>query len=238
MLKVDNVNVFYGHIHAIRDVSIEAKDSQIVSIVGANGAGKSTLMMTIAGVLKKSSGSISFDGELLPAEPHKILAKGVCLVPERRRLYANLTVRENLLAGAYLRKDKAAIQEDMEEMFSLFPILKQRFKQYAGTLSGGEQQMLAIARGLMSRPKLLMLDEPSLGLAPMLVQQVFDTICNVRDRGTTIFMTEQNASDALAISDYAYVLETGRITLSGSGKEVLENPEVQKAYLGIKQEQS
>lgn len=234
MLKVEDINVYYGQIHAIRDLSLEVKENQVVSIVGANGAGKSTLMMTIAGILKKKTGTISLNGQPLPNEPHKILAQGICLVPERRRLYANLTVKENILMGAYLRKDKAGIQEDMNKMFDLFPILKQRVKQYAGTLSGGEQQMLAIARGLISRPRILMLDEPSLGLAPILIEQVFNVILDICAKGTTIFMTEQNAYKAMEISDFTYVMETGKIILSGEGKKMLENELVQKAYLGIK----
>ncbi|MFZ5754152.1 MAG: ABC transporter ATP-binding protein, partial [Bacillota bacterium] len=191
-------------------------------------------MMTLAGVLKARSGSIFYNGKPLPTEPHLVLAEGICLVPERRRLYANLTVKENLLMGAYLRKDKKGIQEDMEKMLDLFPIMRQRINQYAGTLSGGEQQMVAIARGLMSRPKILLLDEPSLGLAPLIIEQVFKTILDVKAQGTTIFLAEQNAFKSLEISDYAYVLETGRVILSGPGKELLDNPMVQQAYLGVR----
>jgi branched-chain amino acid transport system ATP-binding protein len=203
-------------------------------MVGANGAGKSTLMMTIARILKQRSGTITVDGQALPNEPSEVLGHGVCLVPERRRLYANLTVKENLVMGAYLRRDKAGIAQDMEKMFDLFPILRTRIKQYAGTLSGGEQQMLAIARGLMGRPRILMLDEPSLGLAPLIINLVFNTIKEVRDQGMTIFMTEQNANKALAISDHAYVIETGRNVLSGPGPELLRDPMVKKAYLGVR----
>jgi len=234
MLKVDKLNVFYDQIHALRDVSLEVEPGKIVSMVGANGAGKSTLMLTLAGVLKARSGTIMYNDKKLPAEPHLVLAQGICLVPERRRLYANLTVRENLLMGAYLRKDKEGIKEDLENMLDLFPIMRQRINQYAGTLSGGEQQMVAIARGLMSRPKILLLDEPSLGLAPLIIEQVFQTILEVRAQGTTILLAEQNAFKSLEISDYAYVLETGKILLEGPGRQLLEDPLVQKAYLGVK----
>lgn len=234
MLKVENINVFYDQIHALKNVSLQVESGQIVSIVGANGAGKSTLMMTLAGLLKTKSGTITYNGRPLPAEPYQVLAQGICLVPERRRLYANLTVKENLLMGAYLRKDKKGIREDMERMLDLFPIMRQRINQYAGTLSGGEQQMVAIARGLMSRPKILLLDEPSLGLAPLIIEQVFKTILEVKAQGTTIFLAEQNAYKSLEISDYAYVLETGRVILHGSGIELLHNPIVQQAYLGVR----
>jgi branched-chain amino acid transport system ATP-binding protein len=234
VLKIQDLNVYYGQIHALRDLSLEVQKGHIVSMVGANGAGKSTLMMTIARILKQRSGTITVDGQALPNEPSEVLGHGVCLVPERRRLYANLTVKENLVMGAYLRRDKAGIAQDMEKMFDLFPILRTRIKQYAGTLSGGEQQMLAIARGLMGRPRILMLDEPSLGLAPLIINLVFNTIKEVRDQGMTIFMTEQNANKALAISDYAYVIETGRNVLSGPGPELLRDPMVKKAYLGVR----
>jgi branched-chain amino acid transport system ATP-binding protein len=234
VLKIQDLNVYYGQIHALRDLTLEVQKGHIVSMVGANGAGKSTLMMTIARILKQRSGTITVDGQALPNEPSEVLGHGVCLVPERRRLYANLTVKENLVMGAYLRRDKAGIAQDMEKMFDLFPILRTRIKQYAGTLSGGEQQMLAIARGLMGRPRILMLDEPSLGLAPLIINLVFNTIKEVRDQGMTIFMTEQNANKALAISDYAYVIETGRNVLSGPGPELLRDPMVKKAYLGVR----
>ena len=234
MLKINNLNVFYGQIHALRDLSLDVQKGHIVSMVGANGAGKSTLMMTIARILKAKSGTITVDGEPLRNEASQVLAQGIGLVPERRRLYANLTVRENLVMGAYLRKDKAGIAKDMEKMLDLFPIMRQRIKQYAGTLSGGEQQMVAIARGLMGRPKILMLDEPSLGLAPLMIKLVFETILEVRAQGTTIFMTEQNAFKALAISDYAYVIETGRSILSGPGQDLLRDPMVKQAYLGVR----
>ncbi len=235
MLKVDELNVYYGRIHALRDVSMQVESGKVVSMVGANGAGKSTLMMTLAGVLKPESGTITYDNEPLADTPYKVLAQGICLVPERRRLYANLTVKENLMMGAHLRKDRAAINTDIDRMMDLFPIMRERVKQYAGTLSGGEQQMVAIARGLMSRPKILMLDEPSLGLAPLIIRQVFDTIIQLKQEGMTILLTEQNAFQALEISDYAYVLETGSVSLHGPGKELLEDTRVQEAYLGIKQ---
>lgn len=234
MLKFEKINVFYDQIHALRDVSMKVETGKIVSMVGANGAGKSTLMLTLAGVLKARSGTIDYEDKPLPTEPHLVLARGICLVPERRRLYANLTVKENLLMGAYLRKDKEGIQQDLEQMISLFPIMGERIGQYAGTLSGGEQQMVAIARGLMSRPKILLLDEPSLGLAPLIIEQVFKTILEVRAQGTTIFLAEQNAFKSLEISDYAYVMETGKVLLEGPGKELLDNPLVQQAYLGIR----
>jgi branched-chain amino acid transport system ATP-binding protein len=235
VLNVDKINVFYGRIHALRDLSIQVKPGQIVSMVGANGAGKSTLMMTLAGVLKAKSGTITYNDKPLADAPHKVLAQGICLVPERRRLYANLTVKENLLMGAHLRKDTAGIKEDIEKMLDLFPIMRERIKQYAGTLSGGEQQMVAIARGLMSRPEIIMMDEPSLGLAPLIIQQVFDVIVSLKQQGITVLLAEQNAFQSLEIADYAYVLETGKISLEGEGKTLLEDPRVQEAYLGIKQ---
>ena len=234
MLKIKDLNVFYGQIHALRDLSLDVQKGHIVSMVGANGAGKSTLMMTIARILKAKSGTVTVDGQPLRNEASQVLAQGIGLVPERRRLYANLTVKENLIMGAYLRKDKHGMAEDMEKMLDLFPIMRTRIKQYAGTLSGGEQQMVAIARGLMGRPKILMLDEPSLGLAPLMIQLVFNTILQVREQGTTIFMTEQNAFKALAISDYAYVIETGRSILSGPGQDLLRDPMVKQAYLGVR----
>lgn len=234
MLKVEKLNVYYGQIHALRDVTLQVETGQVVAVVGANGAGKSTLMLTLAGVLKAKSGSISYNEAPLPATPHDVLARGICLVPERRRLYANLTVRENLLMGAYLRQDKKGIAADLEKMMDLFPIMRTRVKQYAGTLSGGEQQMVAIARGLMSRPKILLLDEPTLGLAPLIIEQVFQTIREVKAQGITIFLAEQNAFKSLEASDYAYVMETGRVLLAGPGRELLDNAEVRKAYLGVR----
>jgi branched-chain amino acid transport system ATP-binding protein len=234
MLKVNDINVFYGRIQALRDVSFEVPDNKTVSLVGANGAGKSTLMMTLAGVLKSKTGSIEINGEALAKDANHVLGQGMALVPERRRLYANLTVYENLLMGAHLRKDKDGIRSDIKKMEEMFPILGERKKQYAGTLSGGEQQMLAIARGLMGRPKILLMDEPSLGLAPIVIQQVFDIIGELKKQGMTILLAEQNAFKALEISDYAFVLETGKITLQGTGKELLQDERVQQAYLGVK----
>lgn len=234
MLKVNDINVFYGRIQALRDVSFEVPDNKTVSLVGANGAGKSTLMMTLAGVLKSKTGSIEINGEALAKDANHVLGQGMALVPERRRLYANLTVYENLLMGAHLRKDKDSIRSDIKKMEEMFPILGERKKQYAGTLSGGEQQMLAIARGLMGRPKILLMDEPSLGLAPIVIQQVFDIIGELKKQGMTILLAEQNAFKALEISDYAFVLETGKITLQGTGKELLQDERVQQAYLGVK----
>ena len=234
MLDINQINVYYGRIHALRDLSMKVETGQVVSLVGANGAGKSTLMMTLAGVLKSKTGSITYEGKPLEKEANRVVGQGISLVPERRRLFANLTVRENLMMGAHLRKDIAGIKEDIEKMMVMFPIIRERVKQYAGTLSGGEQQMLAIARGLMSRPKILLMDEPSLGLAPLIIQQVFDTICQLKDEGMTILLAEQNAFQALEISDYAYVLETGKITLSGVGEVLLNDTRVQEAYLGVK----
>lgn len=234
MLEVKGLSVKYGQIEALRDISLTIQPGKIIAVVGANGAGKSTLMMTLAGVLQPAAGTITFEGKPLPRQPHEVLRLGICLVPERRRLYANLTVKENLQMGAFLRNDKQGIADDLEAMYALFPVMKERLKQYAGTLSGGEQQMVAIARGLMSRPKLLLLDEPSLGLAPLLVESVLDAVVDICSRGTTILLAEQNANQALEMADDAFVLETGRIVLSGHGPELSENPLVQQAYLGIR----
>ncbi len=236
LLSVERVNYYYGEaIHALRDVSFEVEEGEIASIIGANGAGKSTLMWTLVGLLKPKTGTITFNGRLIKPIPHQAVASGIALVPERRRLFPNLTVRENLTLGGYLRGDKAGLARDEAYVFSLFPVLEERLAQYAGTLSGGQQQMLAIARGLMSRPKLLLLDEPSLGLAPVLVHQVFDAIQEIARQGTTILLVEQNALKALEISARAYVLEVGRIILQGTGKDLLHNPTVQAAYLGVRQ---
>ena len=234
MLEVSSLNVKYGQIHALRDVSLSVQPGRIVAVIGANGAGKSTLMMTLAGLLAPVSGQITYEGRPLPAKAYEVLGRGICLVPERRRLYANLTVKENLLMGAFLRSDKDGIEADLEKMYALFPILRERLKQYAGTLSGGEQQMVAIARGLMSRPKLLLLDEPSLGLAPLLVENVFKTVREIKAQGTTILLAEQNAFQALEMADDAFVLETGRVLLTGAGSDLIADPLVRKAYLGIK----
>jgi len=236
LLRVDRLNYYYGEaIHALREVSFEVEEGEIAAIIGANGAGKSTLMWTLVGLLKPKSGTITFNGRPMKPIPHQAVASGIALVPERRRLFPNLTVRENLTLGGYLRSDKAGLAKDEEYIFSLFPVLRERFTQYAGTLSGGQQQMLAIARALMSRPKLLLMDEPSLGLAPVLVHQVFDAIQEIARQGTTILLVEQNALKALEISLRAYVLEVGRIVLQGTGKELLLSPTVQAAYLGVRQ---
>jgi branched-chain amino acid transport system ATP-binding protein len=234
VLSIRNLNVKYGQIHALHSINLEVGQGRVVAVVGANGAGKTTLMMTLSGLLSPADGEILFEGAPLPKEAYKVVGRGICLVPERRRLYANLTVRENLIMGAYLRKDKPGIEADLERMYDLFPIMKERIKQYAGTLSGGEQQMVAIARGLMSRPKLLLLDEPSLGLAPIMVQNMFKAIREINQEGVTVLLAEQNAFQALDMADDAFVLETGRVLVSGSGKDLLEDPLVQKAYLGVK----
>lgn len=236
LLRVEDLNVYYGEgVHALRNVNFEVHEGEIVSIVGANGAGKSTLMWTLIGLLKPKSGKITFAGKELQPVPHRNVAAGIALVPERRRLFPNLTIRENLLLGTYLRHDRAGIAQDEEYVFTLFPILKERLKQYAGTLSGGQQQMVAIARGLMSRPKLLLLDEPSLGLSPLITKQVFESIIEISQKGTTILLVEQNALKALKISTRAYVLEVGQTIRTGSGEELLNDPAVQAAYLGVSQ---
>ena len=233
MLKIENLHVSYGGIRALRGISLEVPDGKIVTLIGANGAGKSTTLRTISGLVKADSGSIIYDGEELLGMPiYKILEKGIAQVPEGRRVFTNLTVRENLKIGAYLRNDKEQIEKDLEWVYELFPRLKERDWQLAGTLSGGEQQMLAVARALMSKPKLIMMDEPSLGLAPLVVKGIFDIIREINAQGVTVLLIEQNANMALKTADYAYVLETGRIGLTGTGRELLVNEEVRKAYLG------
>ena len=231
LLKVTDLSVSYGHVEALRNVSVEVGKGQIVSIIGANGAGKTTLLRTISGLVRPLSGTVSFEGEVLPKKPSQIVAKGVVHVPEGRKCFSGLTIRDNLLVGGYLFKGKN-LEEDLQEQYKLFPILEQRKDQFAGTLSGGEQQMLAVARGLMSKPKILLLDEPSMGLAPIIVNQIYDLIRQIRDRGITVLLVEQNARKALGICDYAYVLENGRISLQGPGSELLQSDEVRKAYLG------
>lgn len=231
MLNVKDLSVNYGHIEALRNVNIKVNQGQIVSIIGANGAGKSTLLKTISGLVKPIKGSVEFEGNVLPKKPSKIVDKGVVHVPEGRKCFSGLTIRDNLLVGAYLSSPKE-IDEDLKKMYDLFPILKERQAQFAGTLSGGEQQMLAVARGLMSRPKILLLDEPSMGLAPLIVNQIYDLIKQIRDSGITVLLVEQNAKKALSICDYAYVLENGNIKLEGTGNELLNSDEVRKAYLG------
>ena len=233
MLKIENLHVSYGGIRALQGVSLEVPDGKIVTLIGANGAGKSTTLRTISGLVKADSGSITYDGqELLSMPINKILEKGIAMVPEGRRVFTNLSVVENLRIGAYLRSDKAQIEKDLEWVYELFPRLKERSWQMAGTLSGGEQQMLAVARALMSKPKVIMMDEPSLGLAPLVVKGIFDIIRTINDQGVTVLLIEQNANMALKTADFAYVLETGRITLTGTGRELLVNEDVKKAYLG------
>ena len=232
ILKVEDINVYYGSIHAIKGVSFEVNEGEIVTLIGANGAGKSTTLNTISGLLHSKTGSISFMGENLGKFPcHKIVSKGLALVPEGRRVFLQMTVQENLEMGAYTQGG-ASIAQDLEAVYQQFPRLKERFKQVAGTLSGGEQQMLAMGRALMSHPKLLMLDEPSMGLAPILVEQIFEIIQNLHKAGTTILLVEQNAQAALSIADRGYVLETGKVVTTGTGKELLESPAIKKAYLG------
>lgn len=235
MLEIKDLHVSYGGIQALRGVSLNVPDGKIVTLIGANGAGKSTLMRTISGLVKAQSGSILWNGQELLGKPiDQIVASGIAMSPESRRVFADLTVLENLKIGAYLRKDKAETEKDLEWVYSLFPRLKERSWQSAGTLSGGEQQMLAVGRALMSKPKLLMLDEPSLGLAPIVVREIFDIIRTVNQQGITVLLNEQNANMALKVADYAYVLETGTLTLSGTGAELLTNEQVKAAYLGKK----
>ena len=231
ILKVDNINVYYGAIHAIKGISFEVNEGEIVTLIGANGAGKSTTLQTVSGLLRSRTGSIEFNGENISHVPaHKLVYKGLAQVPEGRRIL-QMSVGENLEMGAFTQKN-AGIDADLESVYEQFPRLRERKKQIAGTLSGGEQQMLAMGRALMSHPKLLMLDEPSMGLAPILVEQIFDIIRQLHKNGTTILLVEQNAQMALSVADRAYVLETGKITLSGTGKELAESDEVRKAYLG------
>ncbi len=232
MLKVDNINVYYGSIHAIKDISFEVCRGQIVTLIGANGAGKSTTLQTVSGLLHSKTGSIEFLGKSLSGvAPHRIVEHGLAHVPEGRRVFLQMSVEENLEMGAYTRP-RSEISDSIADVYSRFPRLKERRKQIAGTLSGGEQQMLAMGRALMSKPQLLMLDEPSMGLSPILVDQIFDIIKELHRAGTTILLVEQNAQMALSIADRAYVLESGKIVLSGSGEELLESEQVKKAYLG------
>ena len=232
ILKVDNMNVYYGAIHAIKGISFHVDQGEVVTLIGANGAGKSTTLQTVSGLLRSRTGSIQFCGENISNVPsHKIVEKGLAQVPEGRRIFLQMSVEENLEMGAYTQGN-AGIPQDLEMVFGLFPRLKERRRQVAGTLSGGEQQMLAMGRALMSHPKLLMLDEPSMGLAPILVEQIFDIIRQLHKEGTTILLVEQNAQMALSVADRAYVMETGKITLSGTGAELAASDEVKKAYLG------
>lgn len=233
MLKIENLVVRYGMIEAIKGISFEVNDGEIVTLIGSNGAGKTTTMHAISGLIKPASGKITLDDKELTKMPsHKIVSIGLAQVPEGRRVFSQQTVEENLLLGAYSRKDKAAINDDLNHIYELFPRLLERRKQPAGTLSGGEQQMLAMGRALMANPKILLLDEPSMGLSPLLVKEIFRIIQDINKRGTTILLVEQNAKMALAIADRAYVLETGKITLQGTGEELSASEQVRKAYLG------
>ena len=233
MLEIKNLNVYYGVIHALKDVTMCVNEGEIVALIGANGAGKTTLLHTISGLIRPSQGEILFLGKnIVKAKTRNIVEAGITQVPEGRRTFSGLSVYENLLMGAYLRKDKAQINEDLEKVYERFPILKERSSQDASTLSGGEQQMLAMGRALMAKPKILLLDEPSMGLAPILVKEIFKIIEDIHAQGTTVLLVEQNARMALSIADRAYVLETGKIALSGTGEELSNSEEIQKAYLG------
>jgi branched-chain amino acid transport system ATP-binding protein len=233
MLNVENLVVRYGMIEAIKGITFEVKDGEIVTLIGANGAGKTTTMHAISGLIKPASGSIFLDGtDLTKVPPHTIVTRGLAQVPEGRRVFAQETVEENLTLGAFFRKDKEKIAADMDNVYTLFPRLKERRTQLAGTLSGGEQQMLAMGRALMADPKIMLLDEPSMGLSPLLVSEIFSIIEEINKKGTTVLLVEQNAKRALAIAHHAYVLETGKITLSGTGAELAKDERVQKAYLG------
>ena len=232
MLEIRDLNVYYGGIHALRGISLDVEEGQVVSMIGSNGAGKSSMMNAISGLVKYQSGEIRFKGEPLSTTANKVVKAGICQVPEGRLIFANLSVYDNLRVGAYLRSDKSGIERDMKRVYEIFPRLDERKNQIAGTLSGGEQQMLAMGRGIMSAPDLIMLDEPSLGLAPLLVNTIFDTIQEIKSMGKTILLVEQNALKALSVADKAYVLEQGCITMSGPGKELLKDPSIAEAYLG------
>ena len=233
MLEVKDLNVHYGVIHALKGISLEVRQGEIVALIGANGAGKTTLLHAISGIQKKSSGDILFEGSSLnKAGARKIVSLGITQVPEGRRIFSGMSVYENPMMGAFLRKDKEGIKADLKNIYSRFPILEKRSGQDASTLSGGEQQMLAMGRALMARPKILLLDEPSMGLAPILVKEIFRIIREINEQGTTILLVEQNARMALSIADRAYVMETGNIVLSGTGEELAQSPDIQKAYLG------
>ena len=232
LLSVNNINVYYGAIHAIKGISFHVDEGEVVTLIGANGAGKSTTLNTISGLLRSKTGSVEFMGKSLNRTPaHKIVSQGLALVPEGRRVFLQMTVQENLEMGAFTQKN-SGVAADLEMVYQQFPRLKERYKQTAGTLSGGEQQMLAMGRALMSHPKLLMLDEPSMGLAPILVEQIFEIIQNLHNAGTTILLVEQNAQAALSVADRGYVLETGKVVTTGTGSELLSSPEIKKAYLG------
>ena len=234
MLEIQDIHTYYGGIHALKGVSLRVEEREIVCLIGANGAGKSTTLMTLSGVIRAKQGSIRFLGkDITRLAPEKIVAMGITQIPEGRMIFPQLTVRENLLLGAYLRPRKADLKDEEERIFALFPILKQRWKQQGGTLSGGEQQMLAIGRALMAKPKLLVLDEPSLGLAPIVVENIFEVVTQVNAEGTTVLLVEQNAQMALEISHRGYVLTTGAVTLEGTSRELLDDPMVRAAYLGL-----
>ena len=233
MLEVNRVHTFYGNIHALKGVSLYVNQGEVVTLIGGNGAGKSTLLNSICGLLKPREGTIALDGERIDSTPpHRIVEKGISQCPEGRRVFGRMTVRENLEMGAYVRDDKVGMEEDLERVFTIFPVMRERSKQVSGTLSGGEQQMLSMGRALMSRPQLLLLDEPSMGLAPMLVQTIFDVIREINEQGTTVLLVEQNAAMALRVASRAYVLETGAIALEGPASTLLENPRVREIYLG------
>ena len=233
MLKIEDLHVYYGGIHALKGLSLEVADGQIVTLIGANGAGKSSTLRSISGLVKNKKGKILFEGRnILGKNPETLVSAGIAMCPEGRRILPHLTVMENLMLGAYIRNDKAGIAKDLDWVFELFPRLKERTWQKGGTLSGGEQQMLALGRALMSRPKLLMLDEPSLGLAPLLVKEVFDIIRAINAEGKTVLLVEQNAFAALKVANYAYVLEVGEIVLEGTGENLIQDPKVKEAYLG------
>ena len=235
MLKVRDLVVAYGGIEALKGISLDVPDGKIVTLIGANGAGKSTLLRSIIGLVKVKSGNVEYNGDTLTGlNSQQIVSKGLTLVPEGRRVFPNLTVLENLRIGAYMRKDEEGIAADIKRIYEIFPRLEERNWQMAGTLSGGEQQMLALGRALMSRPKLMMMDEPSLGFAPLVIKEIFNIIRSINENGTTVLLVEQNANMALKVAHHAYVLETGRIMMEGSGKELLENEEIKEAYLGKK----
>lgn len=233
MLKVENLNIKYGAIHAVKGIDLEVKQGEIVTLIGANGAGKTSILKALSGLVKPSEGTITYEGKVLnKCSAQDIMKMGISHVPEGRRIFAGMSVLENLELGAYQRKDKDGIKQDLEAVYERFPILRDRSKQNAATLSGGEQQMLAMGRALMSKPKLLLLDEPSMGLAPILVREIFSIIEDIKKQGTTVLLVEQNARMALSVADRAYVLETGNIVMSGTGKELAESEDIQKAYLG------
>ncbi|MGB6117618.1 MAG: ABC transporter ATP-binding protein [Mesorhizobium sp.] len=234
MLQLDGIHASYGSVNALRGVSLKVEQGSVVSLLGANGAGKSTILKTISGLLQPRDGTISFEGERIDRfKPERVVGRGIVMVPEGRQVFPELTVHENLQLGSYSRRDRAEVAQDYDDVYNLFPILKTKASNFAGTLSGGQQQMLAIGRGLMARPKLLLLDEPSLGLAPILVQEIFGIIRTISKRGTTILLVEQNANMALDVSDYAYVLETGEISTEGPARDLKQNDEVRRSYLGV-----